>query len=62
MKKKIENRGGKRPGTGRPKGAETTSMCIRVPKNLYIEVKKKYPNRGDLTKAVVEWMNSLVKN
>ena len=39
MKGKIENRGGKRKGAGRPKTKEDT-VVIRVPKSLVPKVKE----------------------
>jgi hypothetical protein len=64
-KKKVERRGGTRPGAGRPKGSATgritATVSIRHSKDVIEAVKKKHPNPGEITRLGQEWLNSLAE-
>ena len=64
-KKKIERRGGARPGAGRPKGMTTgritSTVSIRHSKNIIDRVKEKHPNPGEITRLGQRWLDSLAE-
>ncbi len=57
-KKKKENRGGKRPGSGQPKKAPTATISFRQDKELIDSVKSKY-SPEKLREKATEWLNQL---
>lgn len=62
MENKQEHKkgsGGKRPGAGRPKSAETVTISLRVNKKILKAVRAKY-GRG-LNKMFNQWLESLLK-
>jgi hypothetical protein len=69
--KKPKNKihGGKRAGAGRKIGSKTSieklkpptsTISIRHNKDVIDTVKKKYSQKGELTKLGQEWLNSLI--
>lgn len=55
----IKNRGGARPGSGRPKGEPSESITFRVVTKTKNEVLKKH--RGKINKMFNEWFTQLSK-
>jgi hypothetical protein len=62
-KKKVERRGGARPGAGRPKGTATATatVSIRHRKDVIDRVKGKHPNPGEITRLGQQWLDGLAE-
>lgn len=46
MDETRKQRGGKREGSGRPKGLSTTAMSLRLDNDLYVELQKRSLNKN----------------